>query len=275
MFTARWWERRGVQVALLGLMVGGALVLRQTQGAALLEIYQSVARPIQSALQTMPSQQEQLNNARFMELQTQIASLQSQNQQLKKALGYTEKHAQTGKPVVARVIARSADNWWQQVTLDRGSNDGIQEGGIVQAEGGLIGAIESVTPNTSRVLLISDLKSQVGVTISRTGAKGILRGGNSADAIVEFNEKVPNVKPGDVIATSTYSQKFPAGLAVGQVKSLNLDKRPTSVGHVELFPPIRLLEWVMVYPKPAEKLEQATTQSSGQPQSPSSPSPSN
>lgn len=34
MYTVRrWWERRGVQITLIGLVVGGALVLRQTQGA--------------------------------------------------------------------------------------------------------------------------------------------------------------------------------------------------------------------------------------------------
>ncbi|MBP5977967.1 rod shape-determining protein MreC, partial [Brasilonema sp. CT11] len=126
----------------------------------------------------------------------------------------------------------------------------IQEGYIVKADCGLAGLIESVTPNTSRVLLISDLKSQVGVTVSRTGAKGVLRGDSSADGVLEFYEKVPNVKPGDVVTTSTYSQKFPSGLAVGRVKSLDLKKLPASVGKVELFPSIRSLDWVAVYPKP-------------------------
>ncbi len=150
-------------------------------------------------------------------------------------------------------MGRSADHWWQQVTLNRGSNVGIQEGFIVKADGGLVGLVESVTPNTSRVLLISDLKSQVGVTVSRTSAKGVLRGDSSAEAVLEFYEKVPNVKVGDLISTSTYSQKFPAGLAVGRVKSLDLKKLPASVAKVELFPPIRSLDWVTVYPKPTNQ----------------------
>ncbi len=130
---------------------------------------------------------------------------------------------------------------------------GIQEGFVVKADGGLVGLVESVTPNTSRVLLISDLKSQVGVTVSRTSAKGVLRGDSSAEAVLEFYEKVPNVKVGDLVSTSTYSQKFPAGLAVGRVKSLDLKKLPTSVAKVDLFPPIRSLDWVAVYPKPTNQ----------------------
>ncbi|WP_414584703.1 rod shape-determining protein MreC [Scytonema sp. PCC 10023] len=249
MFTARrWWESKGLQIGLLGVIVGSAWVLRQTQGALLFEVYQSVTRPIQM-LQTAPPQEERFRDARLLELQTRVVELESQNKKLKQLLRYVEKEPLASRPIPARVTGRGADNWWQQVTLNRGSLAGIQEGYVVKADGGLVGLIESVSPNTSRVLLISDLKSQVGVTVSRTGAKGVLRGDSSADAVLEFYEKVPNVKPGDVVATSTYSKKFPSGLAVGRVKSLDLKKLPASVAKVELFPPIRSLDWVTVYPK--------------------------
>jgi rod shape-determining protein MreC len=234
-------------------------MLRQTQGALLLEMYQVITRPLQM-LQPVPSSEERLRDVRLLELQTRIVDLESQNKKLQDLLGYVEKEPLASRPIPARVVGRSADNWWQQVTLNRGSNVGIQEGFIVKADGGLVGLVESVTPNTSRVLLISDLKSQVGVTISRTAAKGVLRGDASAEAVLEFYEKVPDVKVGDLISTSTYSQKFPAGLAVGRVKSLDLKKLPASVARVELFPPIRSLDWVGVYPKPTnQELENQTS----------------
>ncbi|MBD6615759.1 rod shape-determining protein MreC [Komarekiella sp. 'clone 1'] len=255
----RWWGHKGLQIGLLSLLVGSAWMLRQTQGALLLEMYQMITRPLQM-LQPGPSSEERLSDVRLLELQTRIVDLESQNKKLQDLLGYVEKEPLTLRPIPARVVGRSADNWWQQVTLNRGSNVGIQEGFVVKADGGLVGLVESVTPNTSRVLLISDLKSQVGVTISRTAAKGVLRGDASAEAVLEFYEKVPNVKVGDLISTSTYSQKFPAGLAVGRVKSLDLKKLPASVARVELFPPIRSLDWVGVYPKPTnQELENQTS----------------
>lgn len=250
MFTARrWWDHKGLQIGLLSLLVGSAWILRSTQGALLLELYQAITSPLQM-LPTGSTQAENLRDARVLELQTRIVDLESQNKKLKQLLSYVEKEPAAKRPIPARVIGRSADNWWQQVTLNRGSLAGIQEGFVVKAEGGLVGLVSSVTPNTSRVLLISDLKSQVGVTISRTGAKGVLRGDSAAEAVLEFYEKVPNVKPGDVVATSTYSQKFPSGMAVGRIKSLDLKKLPASVAKVELFPPIRSLDWVTVHPKP-------------------------
>ncbi|BAY17287.1 rod shape-determining protein MreC [Anabaenopsis circularis NIES-21] len=255
----RWWGSKGLQIASLALVLGGAWILRQTQGAMLLEVYQVVTRPLQilqSGQTPAERLEERLKDAQFMEMQTRIQELESQNQQLQHLLGYVQTEPPASRPLPARVVGRSADHWWQQVTLNRGSNSGIQEGFIVKAEGGLVGLVDTVTPNTSRVLLISDLKSQVGVTISRTSAKGVLRGDSSAEAVLEFYEKVPNVKVGDLVSTSTYSQKFPSGLAVGRIKSLDLKKLPASVAKVELFPPIRSLDWVAVYPKPTNQQQE-------------------
>lgn len=250
MFTVRrWWENKGLQIGLLALVVVSAWTLRQTQGTFVMELYQAITRPLQT-LRPGISPAERIRDARLLELQTRIVDLESQNQKLQGLLGYIEKDPLSVRPIVSRVVGRSADHWWQQVTLNSGTNAGIQEGSVVKADGGLVGLVESVTPNTSRVLLVSDLKSQVGVTISRTSAKGIVRGDSSAEGVLEFYEKVPNVKVGDLVSTSTYSQKFPAGLPVGRVKSLDLKKLPASVAKVELFPPIRYLDWVTVYPKP-------------------------
>jgi rod shape-determining protein MreC len=250
MFTARrWWEHKGLQIGLLALVLGGAWTLRQTQGTLLLELYQSITRPWQM-LQQGISPEERFQDARLLEMKTRIVDLEHQNQSLQNLLGYIERDPLSIHPIVARVVGRSADHWWQQVVLNRGANEGIYEGDIVKSDGGLVGLIESVTPSTSRVLLISDLKSQVGVTVSRTGAKGVLRGDASSEASLEFYEKVPNVKIGDLVSTSTYSQKFPPGIAVGRIKSLDLKKLPASVAKVELFPPIKYLDWVTVYPKP-------------------------
>ncbi|TVP65453.1 MAG: rod shape-determining protein MreC [Nodularia sp. (in: Bacteria)] len=245
--SRRWWDRKLLQLGLLTVVMSSAWMLRQTQGHLLLEMYQVVSRPLQM-LQTGPSPEERLNDARFMELQTRIADLENQNEKLQNLLGYVEKAPLTSRPIPARVVGRSADHWWQQVTLNRGSNAGIEEGFIVKTDGGLVGLVDSVTPNTSRVLLISDLNSQVGVTINRTSAKGVLRGNASAEAVLEFYEKVPNVQVGDLISTSTYSQRFPAGVPVGRVISLDLKQSPASVAKVELFPPILSLDWVAVYP---------------------------
>ncbi|NET00882.1 MAG: rod shape-determining protein MreC [Sphaerospermopsis sp. SIO1G2] len=248
MFTARrWWEHKALHIGLLVLVVGSTWTLRQTQGAFLMEIYQTISRPIKN-LQPAVNPEDRIRNAKILELQTRVVELETQNQQLKNLLNYVGPEKPPTRPIIARVVGRSADQWWQQVTLNSGTKAGVKEGFVVRAEGGLVGLVQSVTPNTSRVLLISDLKSQVGVTISRTNAKGVLRGDSSNEGVLEFYEKIPDVTVGDLVSTSTYSQKYPAGIPVGKIKSVNLKKLPASVAEVELFPPIRYLDWVTIHP---------------------------
>jgi rod shape-determining protein MreC len=241
----RWWERYGVQTGLIGLAIGTALFVRQTQGAALAEVYRVVMQPFAAA---KVMQQETLVNAQAIELQQRVAELQSENEKLQEMLDFRKSFKQTSIP--APVIGRSGDHWWQQATLGLGSNSGIEVNQIVMAPGGVVGVVESVTPNTSRVLLISDLNSQTGVMVSRSRATGHMRGIGNNRAVMEFFDKVPDVGKGDAIAISNLSKKYPKGLPVGRVESVDLHKSPAPEAVIELSAPIRSLEWVLVYPKP-------------------------
>lgn len=238
----RWWDKHGLSVILVSLAVGVAWTVRQTQGAFVFETYRWLGRPFQSS----PLQEEQIANARILELRERLVELENQNQKLKELLGYVSSNSQKG--IVAPIVGRSADHWWQQVTLGRGRRDGIQVGDIVAGTGGLIGRIVQVTDRTSRVLLISDPSSQVGVTISRTRYTGYMRGRTSGQAAMEFFDKVPDVRVGDVVATSSLSQLFPAGFPVGRVISIDLTKSPAPEAIIEITAPISYLEWVVVYP---------------------------
>jgi rod shape-determining protein MreC len=229
-------------IALLGLAVTAAWGVRQTQGAALFEVYNWVSRPFHAN----GSGQEQLISARTQELQAQLLELETQNQKLKELLGYVS--AKKAKGIVAPIVGRSADHWWQQVTLGRGSKDGIKTDFTVMGPGGLVGRVVSVTPNTSLVLLISDPTSQLGVGITRSRNMGFMRGKGPNQAVMEFFDNVPNVKPGDVVSTSSFSQLFPAGLPVGKVVSVDLNKTPAPEAIVEFSAPMNSLEWAVVYP---------------------------
>lgn len=248
----RWWDKHGVAIVLGGLTIGAAWYLRQTQGAALFEAYQLVTRPFQSS----PTQVESLANARIKELEDRLAESDSQNQKLKELLGYAKTQKQEG--IFAPVVGRSADHWWQQVTLGRGSKDGIKKDYIVMAPGGLVGRVVSVTSNSSLVLLISDATSQVGVAISRSRSMGFMRGKTSNRAIVQFFDKVPNVRKGDVVSTSPVSDRFPPGLPLGRVESVNMGKSPAPEATIELTAPFNSLEWVLIYPNKAPVTPQPT-----------------
>lgn len=243
MYTLRrWWDRHWSQVVLVSLIVGAAWFAKATQGAAIFELYQLVTRPFQSDT----TKQEQLTDARILELQARLGEIESQNQKLKELLGFQTQQKSTG--ISAPIIGRSADHWWQQVTLGRGSQAGIKTNNIVMAPGGLVGRVTSVTPHTSLVLLISDPSSGVGVMIGRSRYMGIMRGRSHNKAVMQFFEKTPDVRKGDFAITSSISHLFPSGLPVGQVESVDLSKNPAPEATIKLSAPMNNLEWVVVYP---------------------------
>lgn len=242
MFTSRrWWDQYGLKMGLMLVALTGAWALRQTQAAPIFEAYRIITRPFQSS----PLKEEILKDAYTQELEQKLADLESQNRQLQDLLGYVSPNSDEG--VTAPIIGRSADHWWQQVVIGRGSNQGVREGSVVVGTGGLVGRVTQVTPNTSRVLLISDPTSRVGVTVSRSRSMGYVRGQSENRAVMEFFDKVPDVRPGDIIVTSTYSQLFPPGLTVGQIESVNLNKSPAPEAVVTLSAPMDVIEWVVVY----------------------------
>lgn len=244
MFTLRrWWDRHALRLGLITVALSTAWFLRQTQAGVVVEVYQLISRPFQGSA---PTEMEILQDAKLRELQERVVELERQNAQLQDLLDYAATVPED--QIMAPVIGRSADHWWHQLTLGRGSNDGIEEGDIVSGTGGLVGRVVEVTPNTSRVLLVSDPESQVGVTISRTRAMGYMRGQSQNRAIIEFFDKVPDVKPGDVVSTSVFSKLFPPGLPVGRVESVNLEKSPAPEAVIQISAPISYLEWVVVSP---------------------------
>jgi len=238
----RWWDRNWLQVALIGLVISTAWFARQTQGGSLFEVYQLLTRPFQSN----PSKQELLTSAKVVEMEAKLQQVEKENQKLRELLGYVSQNKE--KAIAAPIVGRSADHWWQQITLGRGSKDGIKEDFVVTAPGGLVGRVSNVTDHTSRVLLISDPTSRVGVIINRSRYMGIMRGKSGNKAVMQFFERVPDVRRGDVVTTSSASKYFPSGLPVGRVESVNLSQSPAPEAVILLSAPTSVLEWVAVYP---------------------------
>lgn len=239
-FLYRWWERYRVTLIFLLLGAGSSWFLLQTNGAALLELYRFLTLPFHPN----PVQQDQLLQAHTWELQQRLKELELQNQKLQQLLGQSEIVAK--KSIAAPIIGRSADHWWQQILLGRGSADGLQVGSIVLAPGGLVGRVTSLSAHTSRVLLLTDPTSRVGVVVGRTREMGILRGQSNDRAVLNFFDKDPKVRVGDTVLTSSLSSLFPASLPIGRIASVDFKDRANPRAMVELTAPIANLEWVTV-----------------------------
>jgi rod shape-determining protein MreC len=102
-----------------------------------------------------------LQSSYAQELQQRLVELESQNRSLRQIVeGDSSLSVAEGTP--AAVIGRSAGDWWQQIIISRGAQDGITPDDVVTGPGGLVGRVIAVSPNSSRVLLVSDPTSRVG-----------------------------------------------------------------------------------------------------------------
>ncbi len=116
--------------------------------------------------------------------------------------------------VIGKVVIRDIHNFYKEVVINKGTQDGIEEGMAVVNQEGLIGVILDSDKKTSIVKLLT---SEYNVSVKLTDTYGNLSMGK-----ITMLDKYSEVKEGDVVYTSGLS-KIPAGLLVGEVTSVKMD----------------------------------------------------
>jgi rod shape-determining protein MreC len=125
--------------------------------------------------------------------------------------------------VNARIISRDISNFDSSLTIDHGSDDGIERDmPVVGPDGYLVGSITEVGRDYAKVRLLTDPAFAVGVQAPphppSTAATGTAAGQVGSDELlVEDFDPQLQVLEGDQIVTSPLSTKFPADMLVGSV----------------------------------------------------------
>ena len=239
-----WQQGRGFKIIASISVLAIAWWLKNSQAAPIVEAYYLMSAPFQSQKQLKI--EDRLTNARILELEQTIAELRQQNKQFAELTKQLDRESQAD--IVAPIVGRNIDSWWNQITIGKGSNDGIQPGYVVLGIGGVIGRVVGVTNHTSRVLLISDPNSRVGVTVSRSRNLGYLKGKNSQTAVMHFFSKVTDIKVGDAVATSSIGNLYPQGMTIGRIIAVDYDNNAAPEAEIQLTAPLEILEWVIIRP---------------------------
>jgi rod shape-determining protein MreC len=160
---------------------------------------------------------EDLSKAR-LELQN-VHQTWVENERLKNLLNLKE---ETGyDQVAARVIARDSSIWFNTVTINRGSSNGVALNMPVVTGGGIVGRVIAVSPWTAQIMMITDEKAAAGAIVgqlSGSGALGSVRGlGENGLIEMRYVSGLQKVEVGDSILTTGQDGIYPAGLSVGEV----------------------------------------------------------
>lgn len=151
--------------------------------------------------------------------------------------------------IAADVITRNPDNWFKQVTLDKGSRDRIVIGSAVLTSEGVVGQIVSVSDTASVVRLLTDPDQKLGVLISRIGQPGVLTGQGTEQASIDFIPVGTNVDIGDKVVSLGNGGIFPAGHPVGVVTAVHRNTNGTTLSiEVRLAENLLDLRQVLIVP---------------------------
>ena len=155
-----------------------------------------------------------------------LKRLETENTELLAMAGYRQqKEELTLLP--ARVIGVSLGDLHEYFFLDKGSADGVLAGMVVTTSEGMAGVVDEVYRHYSRFMLISASRSRIGIRVLRkeSRAVGVLTGLGPNRSLLqgEYFGRDDDVRSGDMLVTSGIGGKYPAGLFIGTVRSVEAD----------------------------------------------------
>lgn len=162
--------------------------------------------------------------------------------------------------VAARVIKKGINNWYNQFTIDKGTDDGIKVGMNVMAGNGLVGIITKTGRNNSVVRSIIDDSSNVMGMLLNTSATCVVKGNlkllDEGHIEVTDIKKGSGVKEGDEVVTSYISPKYHPGILIGYVSNIKVDpSNMTESGYITPAVDFSKLDMVLIITREKEELE--------------------
>lgn len=163
--------------------------------------------------------------------------------------------------ITGELIGLNYDPYSQQVIINRGRQDGAFVGQPVVDASGVMGQLISVSPYTSRLLLISDINHAIPVQVNRNGLRFIAQGsGRSEELYLSHVPETADIREGDLLITSGMGGRFPFGYPVAEITKIShqsgepfMDVIVTSKAQLDRSRYILLLSHKLLGPAP-EKL---------------------
>jgi rod shape-determining protein MreC len=224
--------RSGETGPLAGVQSAGATALRPFAVG-----FERVAQPFRDAYSWADSLRNARNEAKTLRaenidlrqrvIQSEFAL--QENVYLRRLLNYLDgpRFPADYEPVAAEVIGRPSGLFTQAIVIAAGSSNRVRVNDPVVTADGLVGLVTRVTPNSSRVQLLTDEEAAASAIDLRTGATGIVRHarGTRETLVLDRVRKQDLVRVGNEIVTAGWragalSSLFPKGIPIGRVTSV-------------------------------------------------------
>jgi rod shape-determining protein MreC len=235
-------EARRTRLVLIVLVIAAIALItldfRDAGSSSAHSIGAKVFGPVERTAGAVASPFESLFRAASGNQGSEIANLQTQNDQLRAELAQAQSadqdQAQLSQllhltnaghyQVVAATVVAAGGAYSDTVTINAGSRQGVATNETVLNGDGLVGIVTAVTGSTATVQLATDGEATVGVKLDGTGEIGAVTGSGSTmaasqDLRLTLFSATATLRPGETLVTfgSVNGRPYVPGVPVGTV----------------------------------------------------------
>ncbi len=174
-------------------------------------------REYSTFFQTYKLDKEELSQLKSKAISDKITEFE--NKELKALIN---NYILSSDKLLAKIIVDHDSPYLKSIIINKGSKDKIKIGTNIYDRSYLIGRVVEVNYKTSRVLLLSDLNSNVPATIAPQNIQAIITGtGENYGEIKYIKDGISNIILEDsIVYTSGTGAIFKSGVPIGKVKAV-------------------------------------------------------
>ncbi len=160
------------------------------------------------------STKKELDQLKSDNISTKI--IKSENQELKSLIdGYSF----TSNKILAKVIVDHESPFLRSVIINKGSKEKIKIGTNIYDRSFLVGRVIEVNYTTSRVLLLTDLNSNIPISITPGNIQAIVAGNGDKKGEIKYikSDLIEEIETKSIAYTSGTGSIFKSGIPVGVI----------------------------------------------------------
>jgi len=159
------------------------------------------------------------NKKELSDLQSKNISseiIQFENKELKELIN---DYVSSSDKILAKIIVDQNSPFLKSIIINKGSKDNIKIGTNIYDQSYLVGRVIEVNYKTARVLLLSDLNSNVPVSIAPQNIQAIITGSGENYAEIKYIKEVIDNKFDEksIVYTSGTGAIFKSGIPIGKI----------------------------------------------------------
>lgn len=200
---------------------------------------------MQSALSWIPNPNALQNENRALrelnlQLSTEVIRMRTaliENNILRQMIDFRDNTNDT--LISVEIVGKSSIELRNYSVINEGEYKGIETGMAVRTDAGLVGTIVGTSANYSLVEMINNRNVKISAKILRTNINGILTWNGGEFFSMNNIPTSFDVKEGDVVLTSNYSDKYPNNVPIGIVYKVE-DEKNSLFFNVKIKPYVNL-----------------------------------